>query len=301
MARIMDFVHDDSGSHKTAVVSSAIEPDEDDNDLLNDVKEGPEEEPYENEDAEPEPAEPDEDGEEEVEEPDEAPEPKAAKRAKVPDPLKAEMDRLVAESQRAAQLEARLAEQQRRAELAELGAIKSHAALKAREFETIKRELDEAIELGEVSKQSELRDKYHDTRSELQQLGAYIQRQEQTLNQPVAQPAPAAPPANPKAVEWTKRQKWWGKDEALTAVAFAIDDRLIKEGVNPYSDAFYQELQRRLAPYMPRSDRRRQAVAGVSSRSAPAPGRKVRLSDEDRAMAARLDVPPEEFAKYVGI
>jgi hypothetical protein len=297
MARIMDFVHDDSGSHiANAAKIRAAAPDEDeDDDLLVDVNEGPEEAPYEDEDAEPEP--PDEDAEpDEDEEPDEKP--KAAKRRA--DPLKAEMDRLVAESQRASQLEARLAEQERRAQLAELGAIKSHAALKSREFEAIKKDLDEAIELGEVSRQSELRDKYHDTRSELQQLGAFIQRQEQTLNQPAAPPVPASPPPNPKAVEWTKKQKWWGKDEALTAAAYAIDDRLIKEGVNPYTDQFYSELNKRLSPYMQRSTRRRQAVAGVDTRSASRPsGRKIKLDAEQRETARRLNVPEAEYAKYV--
>jgi hypothetical protein len=296
MARIMDFVHDDTGSHvaKAAKITAAPDEDEDD-DLLGDVKEGPEEEPDEGEDAEPDSLDPDEDAEpDEDEEPEEKPEPKAAKRK---DPLKAEMDRLVAESQRATVLEARLAEQERRAHLADLNAIKSHAALKSHQFESLKRELDEAIELGEVSRQSELRDRYHDTRTELQQLGAYIQRQEQALQQPV--PAPAAPPPNPRAVAWTKKQKWWGKDQALTGAAFTIDEQLIREGINPYTDAFYAELNKRLSPYIPQSNRRRQAVAGVSSRSAPASGRKVKLDAEQREMARRLNVPPEEYAKFV--
>lgn len=299
MARIMDFVHDDSGSHVAKVAKAAkatAVPDEDD-DLLADVEDGPDEEPYEGDDAEPDPpepdgdAEPDEDGEEE---PDEKPEPKAAKRR---DPLKAEMDRLVAESRRAQALEARLAEQERRAQLADLNAIKSHAALKSHQFETIRKELDEAIELGEVSRQSELRDRYHDTRTELQQLGAFIQRQEQALQQPAAAPAP--PPPNPRAVAWTKRQKWWGKDQALTGAAFTIDEQLIREGVNPYTDQFYAELNKRLAPYIPQSNRRRQAVAGVSSRGAPASGRKVKLDAEQREMARRLNVPEQEYAKFV--
>lgn len=306
MARIMDFVHDDTGSHIAKAAKVLAVPDEDeDDDLLGDVKEGPEEEPYEGDDAEPEPDESDGDAEPEADdEPDEKPEPKAAKprTGRSPadkDPLKAEMDRLVAESQRAQVLEARLAEQERRAQLADLNAIKSHAALKSHQFESLKRELDEAIELGEVSRQSELRDKYHDARYELQQLGAFIQRQEQTLAQPAAAPAPVAPPPNPRAVAWTKKQKWWGKDQALTGAAFTIDEQLIKEGVNPYKDEFYAELNKRLAPYIPQSNRRRQAVAGVSSRTAPASGRKVKLDAEQREMARRLNVPEQEYAKFV--
>src|SRR5690349_11639650 len=184
MARVMDFVHDDSGSHvaKAAKVSAVPDDDEDD-DLLNDVKEGPEEEPYE-EDPDPE----EEDSEPEVEdegedEPEEKPEPKAAKRK---DHLKVEMDRLVAESQRATALEARLRDQERRAQIADLNSIKSHAALRAFEFENVKRQLDEAIELGEVSRQSELRDKYHDLRNEMSQAAAFIRQQEQMLSRPQA-------------------------------------------------------------------------------------------------------------------
>jgi hypothetical protein len=300
MARVMDFVHDDSGSHVARTAKQSAAPDDDEiDDLLSDVQEGPEDQPYEDEDAEPEPDEESE-GQEESEEPEEEkPEPKAAKRK---DHLKGEMDRLVAESQRSAALEARLREQERRAQLADLNSIKSHAALRAFEFETVKRQLDEAIELGEVSRQSELRDKYHDLRTEMQQAAAFIQRQEQVLSQPQAAPQPQQPPPNPRAVAWTKKQSWWGTDDALTAVALIIDEKLIKEGVNPYTDGFYKQLEKRLAPYMPRSGRRRQAVAGVSTRSAPsASGRKVRLDSDQLEMARRLNVPPAEYAKYVGM
>lgn len=305
MARIMDFVHDDSGSHIAKAAKATAVPDEDeDDDLLGDVKEGPEEEPYEDEDAEPDSPEPDDDAEPDEDEEQAEPEPKAARprTGRSPadkEPLKAEMDRLVAESQRAQQLEARLLEQERRAQLADLNAIKSHAALKVHQFENLKRELDEAIELGEVSRQSELRDRYHDARTELQQFNAFIQRQEYQLQQQ-PQPQAAAPPPNPRAVAWTKQQKWWGKDEALTAAAFAIDEKLIREGINPYTDDFYKQLNKRLSPYMQRSSRRRQAVAGVDTRSAPQrSGRKVKLDAEQREMARRLNVPAEEYAKFV--
>lgn len=296
MARIMDFVHDDTGSHIAKAAKASAVPDEDeDDDLLGDVKEGPEEEPYDDEDAEPEPAEPDDDAEPEEDEPEEKPEPKAAKRK---DHLKAEMDHLVAESRRAQQLEALLREQERRAQLADLNSIKAHAALKSHQFESLKRELDEAIELGEVSRQSELRDKYHDARTELQQFSAFIQKQEQQLQQAPQQAAPAVPP-NPRAVAWTQKQKWWGTDKVLTGAAYIIDEELIKEGVNPYTDRFYKQLEQRLAPYMQRANRRRQAVAGVDSRSAPASGRKVKLDAEQREMARRLNVPEQEYAKFV--
>src|SRR5690349_4131653 len=160
MARMMDFVHDDSGSHVVkAAKQSAVPDDDEDDDLLNDVKEGPEEEPYE---ESPDPEE--EDSEPEVEdegqdEPEEKPEPKAAKKK---DHLKVEMNGLVAESKQEQALEARLRDQERSGQIADLNSIKSHAALRAFELENVKSQLDEAIELREVSKQSELRDKYHD-------------------------------------------------------------------------------------------------------------------------------------------
>lgn len=308
MARVMDFTHDDSGSRpvrspkQLPLTKNKANKDDDDELLLADSDPDDEDETFTepDEDAEPEP-DPDEeidaDAEEEPEE-DPEEEPPAARKRK--DSLKDEMDRLVAESQRAIQLEATVRAQERRIQQAELGAIKSHAALKQREFEITRRELDESIELGEVSKQSELRDKYHDLRNELGQMAAYIQRQEQVLAQPVA--PPPDPPPNPRAVEWAKKQKWWGKDKGLTGAAFAIDDDLIREGVNPYSDDFYRQLDKRLKPYMSRANARRQTVAAVNTRTAPnARGRKVKLDSEQRDMARRLGVPPEEYAKYVGI
>jgi hypothetical protein len=311
----MDFTHDDSGSHqvsdrksssKLSTIKKQQKPTvDDDDDLLVAGGEDPDEdvEPDED-DVEPEPgperdpdedAEPDEDDEPEE---DEESEPKAAR--KKADPLKSEMDKLVAESQRAAQLEAKLQEQERRAAQAELGAIKSYAALKQRDLEITRKELDEATELGEVSRQSELRDKYHDLRTELGQMAAYIQRQEQVLSQPAA-PAPAPPP-NPKAVAWAKKQKWWGVDKGLTGAAFAIDEDLISEGISPHSDEFYRQLDKRLKPYMSRDNQRRQTVAAVSTRTPPGgPRRKVKLDADQLEMARRLNVPPAEYAKYVDL
>lgn len=135
--------------------------------------------------------------------------------------------------------------------------------------------------------------------------------------QPAAQqaPQPAAPRRpDPKAEAWASKNAWFGKDEAMTFAAFGIHKRLVEdEGFDPQSDDYYSELDQRMAREFPHKIQRSpqpetqvrpaQTVAGVS-RNNPASGgasraRKVRLTPSQVAIAKRLGVPLEEYAKYV--
>tara|TARA_R110001632_G_scaffold125702_2_gene239109 strand:+ start:127 stop:1005 length:879 start_codon:yes stop_codon:yes gene_type:complete len=132
----------------------------------------------------------------------------------------------------------------------------------------------------------------------------------------VVQPAPAAavpsaPPAqpDPKAEAWAKSNNWFGQDEVMTYGAFGIHRRLVEEeGFDPQSDDYYAELDSRLKLEFPHKfDSRSKSTGGsrkVASAEASASrnrsGRKtVRLTPSQVAIAKRLNVPLEEYAKYV--
>ena len=136
---------------------------------------------------------------------------------------------------------------------------------------------------------------------------------EEVAQQP-QQPAPAQPQQpqqqpDPKAEDWAKNNEWLGQDEAMTYAAFGIHKKLIEEeGFDPRTDEYYTELDKRMETEFPHklgtngngSRRPAQNVASVT-RTAKGTGRKrrVKLSSSQVAMANKLGVPLEEYAKYV--
>ena len=122
-------------------------------------------------------------------------------------------------------------------------------------------------------------------------------------------PPPQAQKPDPKAEDWAQKNNWFGQDEAMTYAAFGIHKKLIEEeGFDPKTDEYYSELDERLKTEFPHklgnngdgSRRPAQNVASVT-RTAKGAGRKrrVKLSSSQVAMANKLGVPLEEYAKYV--
>ena len=122
-------------------------------------------------------------------------------------------------------------------------------------------------------------------------------------------PAPAPAPPDPKAEAWAKTNNWFGQDEVMTYGAFGIHRRLVEEeGFDPQSDDYYAELDSRLKVEFPHKFDSRSKITGGSRKVASAEasasrnrsGRKtVRLTPSQVAIAKRLNVPLEEYAKYV--
>ena len=120
---------------------------------------------------------------------------------------------------------------------------------------------------------------------------------------------------DPKAETWAERNTWFGQDEAMTFAAFGIHKKLIEEeGFDPQTDEYYSELDQRLRKRFPQefasapannsgsSRRPVQTVAGVS-RPSQITGRgvnaKVRLTPTQVAIAKKLGVPLDHYARYV--
>jgi hypothetical protein len=130
------------------------------------------------------------------------------------------------------------------------------------------------------------------------------QRQQQ-VQQPMPQQQPRRP--DPKAEDWASRNEWFGSDEAMTYAAFGVHKKLVEnEGFDPQSNEYYSELDKRMKEEFPHklktgeSRRPAQTVASVSrSSSGRSSGKKVRLTPSQVAIAKKLGVPLEEYAKYV--
>ena len=126
----------------------------------------------------------------------------------------------------------------------------------------------------------------------------------------VSQPSPQEQPRrpDPKAEAWAQKNEWFGDDEAMTYAAFGIHKKLVEnEGFDPKSDDYYTELDRRMGEEFPHklgnsggSRRPAQTVASVSrNTSGRSSGKKVRLTPSQVAIAKKLGVPLEEYAKHV--
>jgi DNA-binding transcriptional regulator GbsR (MarR family) len=183
---------------------------------------------------------------------------------------------------------------------------------------TLKAIIRKAREEGDVDTETEAVQRLTDLTMEQRQVAGWLQSQgeqvQQMQRQPVQQYVPQeAPPQkpmpSPKAEEWATRNPWFGQDRMLTYGAWGIHQILVEqEGVDPNSDEYYTELDRRLRDEFPRrfQDQIRQqrsapAVAPASRSSGlnTSARRTVRLSPSQVAIAKKLGVPLEEYAKYV--
>ena len=133
------------------------------------------------------------------------------------------------------------------------------------------------------------------------------QQAQAAAQQQVRQPMPAQQPKrpDPKAEQWALKNSWFGSDEAMTYAAFGIHKKLVEEeGFDPQSDDYYTELDNRISSKFntgaTASNRRpAQTVVGASRNSSGRSGKKVRLTPSQDAIAKKLGVPLEEYAKYV--
>lgn len=132
------------------------------------------------------------------------------------------------------------------------------------------------------------------------------QQRAQPQRQQVQQPAPVQP--DPKAQAWAEKNKWFGEDRVMTTGAFAIHQSLIEEeGFDPQSDEYYTELDRRMRKEFPHKFAAKKsgggstvASAGASASRSTKPGRRtVKLTPSQVAIAKKLNVPLEEYAKFV--
>jgi hypothetical protein len=188
------------------------------------------------------------------------------------------------------------------------------------QMEQTEKELARAMELGDTTAVVEANKKMIALSAEndrANQAKVVQERQQQQAQQQVQQ-QPVAPQQqqavqqqqikrpDPKAQDWAARNDWFGQDEARTFAAFGIHKKLVEdEGFDPTSDEYYTELDRRISDTFggnakSASKRPAQTVAGVSrSNSGRSSGKKVRLTPSQVAIAKKLGVPLEEYAKYV--
>jgi len=120
-------------------------------------------------------------------------------------------------------------------------------------------------------------------------------------------------PTDPKAEDWASRNNWFGNDSAMTYTAFDLHKTLVEqEGYDPKSDEYYAEVDKRIRLEFPHkfdkvedttTERVKPTQNVASAKRSASTGRKrtVRLTPSQVAIAKRLGVPLEDYAKQLKI
>jgi len=186
------------------------------------------------------------------------------------------------------------------------------------QIEEAKVKLKKAIEEGNVDVQAEAQSSLakatlNSERAKIQKEQLEYQAQQFQQQREIPQPQQQqqqqtpAPAPDPKANTWAEKNTWFGQDEAMTYTAFAIHRKLVEEeGYDPRSDDYYEQVDNRIRDQFPNKFETQKPQKKVDQTVAPAVRsvskkgkRTVRLTPSQVAIATKLGVPLEEYAKYV--
>lgn len=120
----------------------------------------------------------------------------------------------------------------------------------------------------------------------------YSQPEQQYYEQPAPQPR------DTRAEEWASRNPWFGKDEEMTSFAYGLHQKLVNNGIDPTSDEYYQKIDSRIREVFPQNFQKSRKSSTVAPASRTTGSRKVTLTASQVAIAKRLGVPLETYAKY---
>ena len=182
-------------------------------------------------------------------------------------------------------------------------------------LDSAQKELAAAIEAGDAAAQVEANKRIATLAFENAKLEEAKSREVEipTIPSQVVQPQRAAtqlPEADPDAEAWASRNTWFGQDRAMTFTAFEIHKDLVeKEGFDPKSDEYYAEVDKRIKIDFPHKfgktnlETTMKPVQTVASaQRSVKPGRKaVKLTSSQVAIAKKLGVPLEDYAKQLKI
>jgi hypothetical protein len=200
------------------------------------------------------------------------------------------------------ELDARVDAQREQVKVALQSAIESQDASKIMEANDRLTQL--AVEKEKARLEMMNREERKKTDEEKSKQQQYVQAEPQT-----AESSQPEPQITPKAKKWAEENKWFGNDEVMTNAAITIHNNISQEGIEVDSDEYYNEVNSRLKRYFPESFGKTddepkketpKPVQTVASAGRSQQGRRtVKLTKSQVAIAKRLNVPLEEYARYV--
>ena len=178
------------------------------------------------------------------------------------------------------------------------------------EILSAKRAYKRAYEAGDSDKLLDAQEKLTNAKIKADKLADFKAEPLQEAEVPVQIPQQQSQPVvDTKASEWASENSWFGDDDEMTAYAMGVHSKLVKQGVDTESDEYYENINARMRKTFPeefgeteeepedRTSKRKSNVVAPATRST-AP-KKVRLTQTQVAIAKKLGVPLELYAKKV--
>jgi len=191
--------------------------------------------------------------------------------------------------------------------------LESAKTMAAAEHEDAKAKYKKAYESGEADAVVEAQEALTAAKMKVERVNnlKLPALQEDEFSVQTAQTAPAQS-VDDRATAWQAKNKWFGEDDEMTSFALGLHQKLVKQGVNPRSDDYYEKINSRMRQVFPESfedddeqevsaeEPRRKATVVASATRSVAP-KKITLSRSQVAIAKKLGVPLEEYAKQVAL
>lgn len=181
------------------------------------------------------------------------------------------------------------------------------------ELESAKKAYKDAYESGDADAVVAAQETLTTARIKLDRVNNFklppLQESETPVKNEVSeQPAPAVTP-DEQAVKWAEKNTWFGTDDEMTSYALGLHNKLVKQGVDPQTTEYYETIDSRMRQVFPdnfedadpepeaRQPKRKSNVVAPATRSTSP--KKVKLTQTQVAIAKRLGVPLELYAKKV--
>lgn len=192
------------------------------------------------------------------------------------------------------------------------------------EIDAAKQQLQGAYEAGDPKLIADAQEKLTDAKIKLKEIEfrrTPLQKEE-TVVETQQQHQETRQAVDPKAEQWKAKNRWFGVDEEMTSLALGLHQKLVRQGVDPRSDEYYTSLDRAIRKRFPENfedenpdDQDSQATETSKSRTQKSESRKaatvvapatrstapqkVRLTQTQLALAKKLGLTPEQYAKEV--
>ncbi len=177
------------------------------------------------------------------------------------------------------------------------------------EINAAKRAYKRAYDAGDSDKVLAAQDRLSTAKIKADKLEEFkLPQEEYTLpvDSPEQESAPQPVQIDEKTRTWQKENPWFNEDEEMTSFALGLHNRLVKEGVDPQTDDYYERINTRMREVFPENfedepevrRRSNNVVAPATRSTAP---KKIRLTQTQLTLAKRLGLTPEQYAKQVAL
>lgn len=125
--------------------------------------------------------------------------------------------------------------------------------------------------------------------------------------QPTHNPTPQVPKPDDRSLRWQRENPWFGQDEEMTSFAMGVHEKLVREGVDPRTEEYYERINARMRQKFPENfddadppppARRAASPVAPATRGTASP-KKIRLTQTQVALAKKLGIPLEQYARQV--